>query len=53
MVWVSIPWRGDGELDADVVDLLEGPDDEDDGDEGGEELLGEPGAIRFQIGISS
>ena len=42
MVWVSIPWRRDGELDANVVDLLEGPDDEDDGDEGGEELLREP-----------
>ena len=52
MVWVSIPWRRDGELDANVVDLLEGPDDEDNGDEGGEELLREPGAMTFQLTLN-
>ena len=37
-------WR-DGELAPDGVDLLAGADDEDDGDEGGEQLLREPGVV--------
>ena len=39
----GLPGRRDGELDSDGVDLLKGADDEDDGDEGGEQLLREPG----------